>query len=783
MKNLRYALRQVCKLKPANFVKIISLTLGFALSALMLTRYAYDLTYDGFYPDAKRIYLVYNDHTIGEQTRTKDVYAFAPLAPALKEEVSGVQAATRFYGPGKRVFVRGNKEYAVQVLRADGAYFDVFGYTFVKGDALSFAQPGTVFLSQTKAAELFGDQDPMGALLVDEDDNTYTVGAIFEDIPRNSSWDIEAVSYSSPAYFSNQWDANHSAINAVLLQEGYSPKEIDASLQKVVANHFDVDAANRQHQSFHVYLHPLDTHHQTQGHAAEANTIIILLGILILTISGLNYVLLTLSSLGSRAKEIGVHKCNGASYGRIFSLLFYESLIYCLLGILLGALILVVFKGNLETITNGPLTGIFALKNLYATFLTALLLILISAVIPARVFASIPVTQVFRQSVQRRMPWKKVLLFIQLFATVFISSYLWVIIRQNNVILGHGPGYTTENIAAFRFRPGDLSKALTIRDELERMKPMVVKASLASNLPLDYPGGGNVYEPGDEAVLLSSRIIQCDERFLTMYDVPLLAGRTLDNISDTLSAVVNELFVKYAKWDTKEGYEDVIGRTFMLKSGQGERLLTVIGVCKDIQLADMQVAPMPYLLTGYTSFAPNQNIYLTVGVAAMDLQTLPTLSQKVQQIVPNVPVQSLSYSQQYFEEQKSQTSNRVVMLIATLTIALITIIGVVSYVSAELNRRRKEIAIRRINGGTTLEVLAFVTRGLIGYTLAACVAASIFSSYMAANWIRDFTLKATLPFWLYVICSALILAVVIIICILRSIRILSGNPVDNLKNE
>lgn len=783
MKNLLYASRQVFKWKASNFVKLFSLVLGFSLSALMLTRYAYDLTYDGFYPDSKRIYLVYTDYTIGPQSRDKFSVAFAPLAPALEEEVSGLQAVTRFWSPNDQTFVHNNKEYSVKLLQGDPHFFEVFGYEFVKGDASLFNQPGTLFLSETKAGELFDDEDPLDAIITNLDGRPYTVRAVFKDIPQNSSWEVDAVAYLAPSVFSTQWNTQNWATTAVKLSNGVSPKSVDPQIEALQQRHYDVEAAKSQNQTFRLYLHPLDTHHQVQGSAAEANMIIILLGILILTISSLNYVLLSLSSLSSRAKEIGVHKCNGASQGSVFALIFWESFIYCVLAIILSILMLVVFRGQLETITNGSLSGIFSFKNLYATLLTAMLLLGVSAVIPARVFSTIPVTQVFHQQTQRRTPWKKALLFVQLFATVFISAFLWMTIRQNNVLFDKGPGYNIQQVASLRFKPGDLNHAGTVQRELERLHPLVENVSIASSIPLDYPSGTNVYEPGSDNVLLSARIIYTDNHFLDVYQIPLLAGNTMNNPLDTLNAVVNELFIKYAQWDMSQGYEGILGRQVHFQSEGRERTFTITGVCKDFQLGNMKIAPAPLLLTGYPAFDSDNYIKMAVALSTMDNNTLSMLSEQVEHVVPNTPIQASSYEQLYFDQEQSIKSNKIVMIMAAITIGIITLIGVVSYVSAELARRRKEIAIRRLSGGTTYEILAIVSQGLLGYALAAAITGGMLARYICGIWLRDFTLRTSLPAWMFIAVGVALLLVIALICCLQSLHVLRGNPINNLKSE
>lgn len=191
----------------------------------------------------------------------------------------------------------------------------------------------------------------------------------------------------------------------------------------------------------------------------------------------------------------------------------------------------------------------------------------------------------------------------------------------------------------------------------------------------------------------------------------------------------------------------------------------------------------PLVITGYPDWAPGTSMLLAAGVEPMDPETLALLTQKVQELVPTSPVYSQSYAQLYYDAHRDEAGNRIVALLSAVVIITLTVIGIISFISSELNRRRKEIALRRLNGGTYVEVLALVTRSLLWYTLAACLSGSLLSYYMADNWLKDFSIKATLPFWMYAASSLIILAVVLIICILQSFRIISENPIHHLKTD
>lgn len=111
----------------------------------------------------------------------------------------------------------------------------------------------------------------------------------------------------------------------------------------------------------------------------------------------MNYVLISISSLSYRAKAIGVHKCSGAGSGKILGMFLLETAIIILFALLLMGLILLNFRDFIEDTTAVELGALFSLDRLWVPLLTVAILFLIGGALPGRIFARIPVSQVFRR--------------------------------------------------------------------------------------------------------------------------------------------------------------------------------------------------------------------------------------------------------------------------------------------------------------------------------------------------------------------------------------------------
>lgn len=137
------------------------------------------------------------------------------------------------------------------------------------------------------------------------------------------------------------------------------------------------------------------------------------LGLAILFIAALNYVLISISSLTYRAKAVGVHKCNGASGGKIFGMFLLETGIIIAAALLLMALVLLNFREFFEDTAAAKLSLLLALERIWVPLTVVGILFLVGGVLPGRLFARIPVSQVFRRYTEGKKGWKRPLLFIQ----------------------------------------------------------------------------------------------------------------------------------------------------------------------------------------------------------------------------------------------------------------------------------------------------------------------------------------------------------------------------------
>lgn len=158
------------------------------------------------------------------------------------------------------------------------------------------------------------------------------------------------------------------------------------------------------------FVKPIRDTYRNYESVKRMRNIMSVLGFAILFIAALNYVLISISSLTYRAKAVGVHKCNGASGGKIFGMFLLETGIIIVAALLLMALVLLNFREFFEDTAAAKLSLLLAPERIWVPLTVIGVLFIVGGVLPGRLFARIPVSQVFRRYTEGKKGWKRPLL-------------------------------------------------------------------------------------------------------------------------------------------------------------------------------------------------------------------------------------------------------------------------------------------------------------------------------------------------------------------------------------
>ena len=768
MKQIYYVIQTLLRGKGSVLFKIVSLGLGLAMSILLFARVAYEQSYDTCFRDYNRIYQVWSQFVMNGEAQESQTMNMGPLAGAILEsfpkEVEGATCTNRYLASWPLYY--GSHRFDERKLCADSLFFQTMGIEVLSGNPVQdLQQPNVVYLSKSLAEKMFGGEEPIGKVVSYNHERDLTVRGTFVDLPDNTTVGADAVISLPPTWAAQQmnysWNGGDSYCQYVRLRPGVDVDDLNTRMEKMAEKYLP----ERDSWSYSAWVKPLRDTFRQQDDVRRMFTIMLTLGLSILFITALNYALISISSLSRRAKMVGVHKCSGASGEGIFGMFMLETLIVVALALGVMSLLLWGFRDFVEDTAATKLTNLFEGSRLWVPAATVGVLLLVGGVLPGRLFARIPVTQVFRRYTEGKKGWKRPLLFVQFAGVAFICGLMCMVMMQYHFVMSKDMGFSTERIVG-TYLPFKTAKECDNAYNFFRSLPYVEDLSAAYGNPLEgYSGCFITGENGES--LFSARFDACMPNYYDLMGMKLKEGRLP---RDNSEVVVNETFVNLMKWG-----KDAVGHTVHT---MGETS-TVTGVLKDFQINGFYAEPMPYI--GFMSRQFNNGLHFLLKEPFAE--NLQRLTKDAAEAFPDKTIDFTSMEEAMQTMYNPVRVFRNATAVAGVVMFFIMLMGLLGYTADEVQRRSKEIAIRKVNGAEASSILRLLGRDVL-YVAVPAVAIGIAASwYVNSLWMDMFSAQASMSAAVYVLIGVAVLAVITGCVLWKSWRIANENPVLSIKSE
>lgn len=768
MRQIHYVIQTLLRGRGSIPFKVISLGLGLAMSILLFARVAYEQSYDTCFRDYDRIYQVWSQFIMNGETLEPQNMNMGPLAGAIFEsfpkEVEGATCTCRYLASWPLYY--GNHRFNESKICADSLFFQTMGIEVLSGNPVQdLQQPNVVYLSKSLAERMFGGEEPIGKVISYNHERDLTVRGTFADLPDNTTVGADAVISLPPTWAAQQmnysWNGGDSYCQYVRLRPGVDVDDLNTRMEKMAEKYLP----ERDSWSYSAWVKPLRDTFRQQDDVRRMFTIMLTLGLSILFITALNYALISISSLSRRAKMVGVHKCSGASGEGIFGMFMLETLIVVALALGVMSLLLWGFRDFVEDTAATKLTNLFEGSRLWVPAATVGVLLLVGGVLPGRLFARIPVTQVFRRYTEGKKGWKRPLLFVQFAGVAFICGLMCMVMMQYHFVMSKDMGFSTERIVG-TYLPFKTARECDNAYNFFRSLPYVEDLSAAYGNPLEgYSGCFITGENGES--LFSARFDACMPNYYDLMGMKLKEGRLP---RDNSEVVVNETFVNLMKWG-----KDAVGHTVHT---MGETS-TVTGVLKDFQINGFYAEPMPYI--GFMSRQFNNGLHFLLKEPFAE--NLQRLTKDAAEAFPDKTIDFTSMEEAMQTMYNPVRVFRNATAVAGVVMFFIMLMGLLGYTADEVQRRSKEIAIRKVNGAEASSILRLLGRDVL-YVAGPAVAIGVVASwYVNTLWMDMFTAQASMSAAVYVLIGVAVLAVITGCVLWKSWRIANENPVLSIKSE
>ena len=778
-----------------TFLNIIGLTVGVTLFVLMVMLLDYELSYDSFHANAKRILQVCeHDLKSGE----KNAWSAIPLPLTLKNDFPEVKYVVGIWGtinPEGKIKYE-NKEFSgFNGASVEPDLFKIFNCNLILGDRETVLRdPEKIAISRSTASKIFGKDNPLGKVLTFYG-FSFVVSQVFDDIPQNSSVHFDILFSDkirekvNPDYKVAWWNGGMKTF--VVLQDGSPLAEFEKHLKEIPSRYYP-DFLKGRSTYFTVPFYRSHFNTSLTGQSAVSYTYIILLGaitLIILLIASVNYINLTMARAFKMNIDAGIRRISGADSGHIIGIQVWLSLLNVFTALILAFPLSGLLTPFFEKLAERSLTGQEnSVKVWLFTLFITLLVGLISGLVPGNLFSKVVPVKIIKSRNSLVNVNKKIhnsLIVFQFTLTIALIIGQLFILRQISFMKNADLGYNFENLVAIRIGHVDMpynkkyEQTRILRNEIEKQGTSVGLSSgtISEDVPGFYFENSFTVNPVDAAVgecLVKSTSI--DENFMNVFGINISEGRFFsDNYgTDGDAFMINETARKKFGWNNIEGK--------YLKLSFEDNKYPVVGVMKDFHPTTLK-EPIPAMIY---RFRQHNNFpgYLTFRInPGMEKQTLELMSKVWKSIFPTEVFNYIKVKETYFKNYiEEQRLSKIIGIFTVLAIFL-SLLGLFGLITFYFERRIKEIGIRKINGARVTEILTMLNRDYILWIIAAFIIACPAAGYFIHKWLQTFAYREELSWWVFALAGLIILAITLLTVSWQSWRAATRNPAEALRYE
>lgn len=794
--------RNLRKRKVFTAIHILGLSVAFASAIVLFLTAMFELSYDDFHANRDRIGLVYeesNPVSGKEYGETKPV----PFGPALKAELPSVERVSRF-GNGGVVLRHGDKQFAASTRFVDPDFLHMFTFPLAYGTPDALDGLDNIVISEAMANNLFGRTNVVGETVeaqINGQRQSKVVTAVTKKLPENSSLTFNSLlrfEHMMPDYtaYLDNWDhANHS----VFIQWAggkLDPVAFNRQAKAFMATHYQGEIANLQRDGakpdengeyLALNVLPMKDHHLNRlgiggGGPPMLPWMLLLIAGLILFIAGCNFVNLSLAGSFTRGREIGLRKTLGGRPWQLMAQLWGESLLVCLVALGLGGLLAWILLPQYNANMNYSLTIGQLLRgwNLPLFFIIFLLLTVIAGGYPAWVMSRFNTIQTLKGRFQLNAGGglRNTLTIVQFTIAVVLIIGTLVMGSQLHYLQTRPLGFNKTEVISIPV--GDEIAGETalkrMRTELAGL-PQVARVSGSDiNIGRGRDGSASTSRIGFEYENRTMRThwLRVDYDYLNTLGLQLVAGRDFsrDFTTDTNAVIINERMAAQLG-----GIDKVLGQTIPINGGS-----QVIGVVKDYHFKDLRQQIEPLTMTINPNDFPIEYIFVKVRPENL-VASLAAVEAVWKKVNPRA-VDEASYLDENTDNQyrRDRRFTNIVISGATLAI-LISCMGLFALALLTINRRVKEIGVRKVLGASVRGIVVLLSRDFVKLVGIAFAIGAPIAWLAASKWLESFAYRIDVNAGLMLLGGLIVLSVALATVVAQSLRAALANPVESLRDE
>jgi len=794
---LKIALRNILRNKTYSFINIFGLSVGIASSILIILWIHYELSYDQFHKNSSDLFLVvqkcYSPNGI-EQDPTLPY----PAAEELKRDYPEILDVVRVHYSKEVLFVHNDKRFIEnQILTVDPEFLTMFSFPLIYGDANSVLDdPNSVVITKTIAKKYFGNANPVGKTFRVDNQYDLTITGVLDNIPHNSDLDFSILApLTSPLirddFETDRWQFSDVDFNTyVLLQKNQKYNDVSKKIASIMQKHIEGSKDE-------LYLYPLTKLHTNPEIAPfESRTIdmkyiniFIVIAFLVLLIACINFMNLSTARSTIRAQEIGIRKVVGSNRSHLITQFLGESLFLASIAGFLALLIVEMMLPFFNHLSDKQLTIDYSNVGILLSFGAIILFVgIVAGSYPAFYLSAFRPVTVLKGKLLvdfKSSKLRKIFVVVQFALSICFIIGAVVFYNQLSYMKNKEVGYDKEHLIS-------VPMVMPWGTGLKSYKYDVFKTELMNypnitGVTQSFSSPADIATAADDEANWDGKAPNRSVRihWLTVHfdycktlGIKIIEGRPFSRDFktdvnypfDKASFIINEEAVK------RMGVKSAIGLKLTLFHKTGP----IIGVMKDFHYHHMKTKIEPIALF----INPYFNNYILIKLQPGNTkESLEFIKKTWEKFSPDFPFEysfvSKDYNNLYLHEEKMGS----ILTSFTVFAILIACLGLWGLTSFIIERRTKEIGIRKVLGSSVLEIITILIKDFTKWILLANLIAWPITWYVMNRWLQNFAYKTDISWWEFVLPGGIALLVALATISYQAIKAATANPVEALRYE
>ena len=780
--DIKISIRALKRSRLFTLINLSGLAVGLAAFTIIALFVIHETGYDRFHSKLNRLYrLGMTRNWNGSWT---DMAMSPPgYGPALKEEMPEVVDFARLMPNNAKTVRYQDVVHNERSFYADAGMFRLFDFPLIKGDVNTlFTVKKRVAISERTAKKYFGSVDPMGQVLLVDGVDEFVVDAVFADLPEQSHLQFDVL-FSMCSVSAEMLD-NFSASNFYTyfeLREGVSQDVLHEAAARMIAARGEEDR-----QKMKPFIEPFDeiylksTARYGSGRSGDIGTVRLftVIAAFVLLMACVNFINLTTARSARRAREIAVRKVLGSQRSGLIRQFLTESMLLTLLGLGMAMILVQLLLPHFNQAAGLKLSLMAGFGVPLVAVLSAVVVLvgLLAGAYPAFLMSGFKPVRVLRgrshtgggQSTLRR-----VLVVMQFGISIALVFTSLTVARQTAYMKHRDPGFQKENVVNLYLGTTQIKQQGEALKQAMLQEPGVLKAALASREMGSVYGGWRLVDPKGETHAITALFADAD--YTDVLGIAIKEGRALDpaRLADRDGYLLNETAARLL------GTASPLGQQVKLTwSERGP----VVGVMRDFNYRSLHEAPEPLVICRFPNLHQVRYLSLRLADGHID-ETMKTIKTVWKRFEPNQPLRFSFLDDHlnslYWKEERMHT---IVLDFATLAV-FIGALGLLGLAAYAAEQRRKEVAIRKVMGASSVQVVHTLCRDFIVLVGLAALWAWPVAWVLSSRWLAQFAYRITPNVWILLgsACAALVAALLAVGG--QALKAAWQNPVKALQQE